>query len=340
MTLKRLRVKEFRPPNLQKSPRWWYDPKTKQALEIQLGKQRPSDTLPISRRSSARASSVIIPYIAKECSDRAARVLLPPLSNLFATIDGLLDAGRAMAAYTRVFYEMQINIKTNAKARKRLGIEPEELNLQPLFYDYDGNPTLVGYAIETDGIRFQVNPDIIAQTIKKVLENEKLRLPIRRNLAINSMAPYATKNKLFIKSLLDAVTVAVDYWVQKVVPQSSREPRLLNTTEDTDALLDYYSNYRITNTAQVQELATLLDDDFLTTLNHTLRQAFQYNQAFANFVESVVLHSLSARLKNLIARLGGVGTRDLVAYADLPILDQVERSIDPRILIMDTVEGG
>jgi len=339
MSLKRLRVREFGPPNRQYSPIWFYDPEAKQAVEVLPGEDPPSNLLPISRRSSARASSVIIPYIA---ADRkiAHRQLLPPLSNLFATIDGFLEEGRAMLGYTQVFYEMQIDIKTDHKVRERLGIRPEDLTLHRTFYDEQGNPTLVGYAVETQGIRFQVNPDLLAQTVEAILDDEDLRLRLRRNFAIYRMAPYATEGNIFIKSLLDAVAVAVDYWLHKVVPHSQGEPCLLVSSKDREPLISYYATHRIVRQPEVDEFSTYLTDAFFARLNETLEAAFKDTPHFRDFVESAVLHSLSALLKNLIARLGGVSSDDLVAYADLPVLDQVDRSIVPRILIMDTVEGG
>jgi len=339
MSLTRVRVRGFGSPNRQHSPFWFYDPETEQSIAVQPGEDPPSDVLPISRRSAARASSVIVPYIA---ADRGVkqRQLLPPLANLFATIDGYLDEGRAMLGYTRVLYEIQIDVKTDHKKREALGIEQEDLTLRRVFYDEDGEPTLVGYAVETQGIRFQVNPDLLTQTVGTILDDEDLRLHLRRNFAVYHMAPYATEADIFIKSLLEAVEVVVDYWLHEVVPASQGEPRLLDCSEDYDPLLDYYATHRIVRQAEIEEFAAYLTGAFFDRVNETLEIAFKETPQFHDFVESVVLHSLSALLKNLIARLGGVGSDDLVAYADLPVLDQVDRSIDPRILIMDTVEGG
>lgn len=199
---------------------------------------------------------------------------------------------------------------------------------------------MVGYAVETQGIRFQVNPDLLTQTVETILDGEDLRLHLRCNFAVYHMAPYATEADIFIKSLLEAAEVVVDYWLHEVVPASKDEPRLLDRREDYDPLLDYYATHRIVRQAEVEEFATYLTDDFFQRVNETLEIAFKETPQFHDFVDSVVLHSLSSLLKNLIARLGGVGSDDLVAYADLPVLDQVDRSIDPRILVMDTVEGG
>lgn len=339
MSIRRLRVAAFGPPNRQYSPTWFFDPAAGRAVEIAPGQPPPTDLLPISRRSTARASSVIVPYIAADRGP-AQRQLLPPLATLFGAIDGFLEEGRAMLGYTRVFYGMQIDLKSDTRAYERLDVGPEQLTLRRVFRDETGRPTLVGYAIETQGIRFQVNPDLLHAAVEAILDDTDLRLHIRRNFALYRIAPYAAEANIFIQSLLEAVAVTVDYWLGQVIPGCHSEPRLLDPAQDREPLLDYYATHRIVRQAEVNEFSTYLTDTFFDRLNETLEIAFKDTAEFRDFVESVVLHSLSALLKNLIARLGGVGSDDLVAYADLPVLDQVDRSIDPRILIMDTVEGG
>ena len=339
ISVRRLRAETFGPPDRQNSPTWFYDLQVGQAVQVPNANRPPSNLLPISRRSSARANSVIIPFIPSE-RGVAQKQLLPPLSTLFATIDGFLEEGRAMLGYTRAFYELQIDLKTDHKVAKQLGIRPEDLTLHRAFYDEQGRPTLVGYAIETQGLRFQVNPDLLDQTVQAILDDEDMRLHLRRNYAIYRMAPYAVEANLFVKTLLDAATVAVDYWLHQVVPVSQDEPRLLDQTTDLNSLLAYFAANRIVRQPEVDEFGVMLTDHFFERCNEALQTAFKDTPEFNDFVQSVVLHSLSALLKNLVARLGGVGSDDLVAYADLPVLDQVDRSIDPRILIMDTVEGG
>ncbi|MHB8598526.1 MAG: DEAD/DEAH box helicase [Ktedonobacteraceae bacterium] len=347
MTLKRLRVETFGPPNRQYSPKWVFvhnpdNPKEGRVVD----RRRPGGTdltkaFRISRRSSARASSVIIPYVA--ASRRVLqRQLLSPLDTLFGGIDGYLEEGTGMLGYTRVFYEMQIDIKA-IKHEQSLTLRRFFYPPEPLL-DEAGRPKpiLVGYNVETQGICFQINPDLVAQAVEAILADKDLRLRLRRNFSVYRMAPSAAEWEVFIQTHLDRVAVAVDYWLHEVVPQSQGEPRLLVQEMDRDALLTYYGTNRIVKSEEVDDFREFLMrvDGFFASLNNTLEVAFKETRQFHEFVTSVVLHSLSVLLKNLIARLGGVSSEDLVAYADLPVLDQVDRSIDPRILIMDTVEGG
>lgn len=346
ISLKRLRVESFGPPNQQYSPHWVFVPDPNNphqegyALDTRTpGVVVPDNAFPISRRSSARADSVIIPYIAAS-RDPKQRILQAPLSTLFGAIDGFLEEGSAQLGYTRVFYEMQIDVK----ARDR----NQNLTLHRLFYPPEPEqdetdqpkPVLIGYAIETQGIRFQLNPDLIAQSVEAILDDDTLRLHLRRNFAIYKMAPLATQWEVFIKSHLDMVEVMVDYWLHEVVPNSVGEPRLLDPAVDYEPVLNFLAANRVVRQEEINEFANQLRDDLFTQLNQVLQVAFQDTLQFRDFVESVLLHSLSSLLKNLVARLAGVGSDDLVAYTDMPILDQVDRTVDPRILIMDTIEGG
>lgn len=346
MTLRRLRAETFGAPNQQFSPNWVFvpnDAEPNQGFAIdtsQPGVTSPPGAFAISRRSSARASSVIIPYVMGHRP--AQRQLLPPLNTLFTAIDGFLEVGSGLLGYTRVFYEMQIDVK-GERAN-------QNVSLNRLFYppipqrDDAGRPKaiLVGYPIETQGIRFEISPDLLTQAVAAIVDDEGLRLHLRRSYALYRMASHATEWGIFMRQLLEDVGVVVDYWLHEVVPSSVGTPRLLSAAADLQPMLTYYQARRIVRHVQVGHLReTLLSaEGFFEQLNHALELAFKDSPEFQTFVESVVLHSLAAQLKNLIARLGGVGSGDLVAYADMPLLDQVDRSIYPRILIMDTVEGG
>lgn len=339
IALSRLRVQAFGSPDEQYSRLWYYDPVKQCSITLEAGMRPDPGWLPISRRSSATANSVIIPYVPVE-RGVTQRQLLPPLSNLFASIDGFLDEGRAMLGYTRVYYEMQINLKSDHKKLEKYGLKSNDLTLYRGFFDEHHQPTLVGYEIETQGIRFQVNPDILIQTVKTLQDDMDLRLHLRRNYAIYQMGSYALKNNIFIKTILDATGVIVDYWLHKVVPSSNGAPRLLKISQDHAGILDYYAASRVVRSIDLDELDNLLTEQLFDALNRALEKAFRETAEFYEFAQSVILHSLSTLLKKLIGRLGGVGSDELVAYADLPILDQVDRSIEPRILIMDTVQGG
>lgn len=337
MSLRRLRVETFGSPDHQLSNGWYYDPDQETTFVHQKGAPLPKGSFRISRRSSVRANSIIIPYIA--ASRRISRrQLLMPLTHLFGAIDGFLEEGTAMLGYTRAFYEMEIDLRGD---KQQVTLHRHFYPPKPILDEANRpQPILVGYKVETQGIRFQVNPDILAQTIEATLADENLRLHLRRSFAIYRMARYATKWNVFMRTHLDTVGIVVDYWLQRVVLASSGAPRLLSRQQDLMALVDFYAASKVVQKGEIEKFAERLHDKFFEVFNSTLQVAFKDTSAFNDFLESVILHSLSALLKNLIARLGGVGTDDLVAYADLPVLDQVDCSIEPRILIMDTVEGG
>ncbi len=339
MTVKRLRVERFGAPDRQISQTWFFDRERQCAVAAGPGEHPPANAFRIARRSSARASSVVIPYIAAAGSV-PRRNLDAPLDVLFGAIEGYVSEGAGMLGYTRVFYEMQIDVKAerheDSTALRRFFYPPQpqrdEAGL-PL-------PILVGYAVETHGIAFQLNPGLLDLVTAAIMQDTPLRLRLRRSLALYELASYAAEASLFLKELLDAGGVAIDYWIHTVVPRSSGEPRLLDPAADRGDLRLYFATHRSVLLQEVAQFDALLTEPFFAYLNRALELAFKDTLKFRAFAESVVLHSFSSLLKNLVARLGGVRAEDLIAYTDMPILEQVDRSINPRILIMDTVEGG
>lgn len=338
MRVQRLRVEKFGRPSDQESPLWYFDPDQDCAVQSTNGQKPSQNAVKVTRRTASYAKSVVIPYIASARSVER-RNLGFPLNRLFSTIEGYVTEGTAMLGYTRVFYEMQIDLKTTNRN--------ENKTLQRKFYppnpdkDDSGNPQpiLVGYSLETQGITFHLNYDLLNELTQTVLNDDQLRLSFRKKMALYHFSSYATENKLFMKTVIELAEVVVDYWLHEVIP-SSKNPRLLNFSTDIQPLKNYYGNYRNIKPANLTEFQQIVNDSFINKINQVLVKSFKNTQDFYDFIKSTALHSLSSLLKTLIARLGGVSSEDLVAYADLPILEKVDKGINPRIIIMDKVEGG
>jgi hypothetical protein len=347
MTPKGLRVKAFGQPGLSHSPNWYFvpdddNPNKSYAIDIdEPGALVPKNAFRISRGSSARANSVIIPFTA-DSRYSFSLVLSSPLDVLFNSIEGYLREGTSLPGYYRIFYEMNIDIK-GEKGGQQVHLLR---NFYPLEPERDGNsepkPILVGYMIKTHTICFQVNSDLLEETVDDILGDEQLRLYLRRNYAVYLTAPKSAEWELFIQTQLDWAEVAVDYWLQEVVAPNDGEPRKLDSSLDRVPLTEFFKKQRIVREEVVKKFEQFLmtHSSFFESLNEVLDIAFRKNRKFRDFVISVILHSLSTLLKNLIARLGGVGSDGLVAYADLPMFKHIDGTINPRIIIMDTVEGG
>jgi hypothetical protein len=347
MRLRRLRVERFSRPSEQSSSTWYFNVDEDCAVRVEAGQAPPPNAVQIARRTGTRPKSVVIPYIASN-RNVERRNLEAPLDSLFSTIEGYITEGTAMLGYTRAFYEMQIDLKTIDKEQKQLLKNAGKESLLRHFYpphpqkDAEGHPLpiLVGYSMETHGIAFYINPELLAQVIQRVLNDEDLRLSLRRRMALYHLASYATEKNLYMKNVIDIAEVVIDYWLHEVVPASKGQPRLPSRIIDLVHLEKYYRTHRNVQDAEVRVFNQMLTEEFFERINEVLEKAFKTTQELYDFVESTILHSLSALLKALIARLGGVSSDDLIAYADMPILDLVDRSINPRILILDKVEGG
>lgn len=200
-------------------------------------------------------------------------------------------------------------------------------------------PILVGYSVETHGISFEVNPDVLARTVHSIFADEQLRLQIRQKTALYLVAPYAYAEGLYASTVLSDAEVVLQYWLHKVVPSAQGHPRLPNDA-DVDLILEYWQAHWNVRKSEAADFQKRLTSKFLTAVGSAIEKAFKNTQTFRDFSLSLVLHSLATLLKKLVGRLGGVGSEALVAYADIPLLGNVDRVAVPRILIMDTVQGG
>lgn len=349
LSITRLRVERFGRPDDLQSQRWYFIPDNNNSDNgfstfVPFGSTPPQGSFPISRRSTVRPSSAIIPFVAGNKTP-LFRQLIAPLNRLFAAISGYMEEGASMLGYTRIFHEMEITVKGlsgNQQQRlQRYFYPPDEL----AEFDEAGHrkPILVGYTVETQGIEFQINSSILEKAINTILEDEHLRIYLRRKFVAYDMAPRATEWQVFIQSHLKYVEVVVDYWLHEVIPNSSGQPRFLTAQEDQNQIIDFFENSRITISSDVDEFRNYLQvqgDAFYTSLNNSLALGFQDTSQFRSYLRSVLLHSLMSLLKKALSQLGGVGESELVAYADLPVMENVDSSIEPRIMIMDAVEGG
>src|SRR6202040_2340065 len=118
------------------------------------------------------------------------------------------------------------------------------------------------------------------------------------------------------------------------------EPRLLAPDQDLAGLEQYFRRQRIVRDGEVAQFRELLTPERLEAINASLQRGYRDTEEFRDYLRSVLLHSLATVLKRLVGRLGGVGGDELVAYADMPLLRLVDRTVNPRILIIDTVAGG
>lgn len=340
LKINHLRAEEFHRPG----GNWYFVPDPQDPLEgsahwYTAGEKIPEDAFAIGSRSSARASSIIVPHVVTE-KGVEYRQLQAPFDKVFVSVGGYLEEGRAMLGYTRAFYEMAVEIKS-ADGKKSASLTRCFYPPKPKL-DEKGHPqpTLIGYEVETQGICFHVIPEFLAESRSAILEDTSLRMRMRRNFAVYHLAPQAGAYGVFISRFIDYIGIAIDYWLAEVVPLSGMRP--LTSEADARLMCDFYARTHVLAAGALPEFEAFLGSSpsFLQDINQTIELAFKETKEFGEFVESVTLHSLASLLKNHIARLAGVSSGELVAYADLPVLDKLDQTTYPRILILDTVEGG
>jgi hypothetical protein len=333
----RVRVEEFGPADRATSTRWFYDENREVVVPD------PSAGLPVARRSAAQGSSVIVPFVA--ASRRVQhRNLGAPLDQVFAAVQGYLEEGAAELGYTRVFYENSVRMRLTDAS----GGRPAQVNLTRQFFpptpqrNEAGHPipVLFGFEVRSHGLRFDLNNQLLDEVVRAARDDNGLRMALRRRCAVYRFAGDATRAGRFAQSAVEAGQSIIDHWLHQVVPASPGVPRLPGPT-DADTQLDYFREHRHVRQTEVDQFRVeWLTPEWVGAAGRAIEFAYRGAAEFDDFVRSVLLHSLVTLLRRLVGRLGGIGGDELVAYADLPLLKNVDRATSPRILLIERTAGG
>lgn len=334
----RVRVEEFGPADKATSTRWFYDANREVVVAD------PSVGLPVARKSAAQGSSVIVPFV--QASRRILhRNLGAPLDQLFAAVQGYLEEGAAELGYTRVFYEYSVRLQlTDPSSRTR----PDQVNLTRQFFPPNPQrneagrpvPVLFGFEVRSHGLRFDLNNQLLDEVVRAVRADDGLRMALRRRYAVYRFASDAARTGRFAQSAVEAGQALVDHWLHQVVPSSSGTPRL-PAPADATAQLSYFRGHRLVRQSEADQFRVeWLTPEWAGAVGRAIESAYRGGAEFDDFVRSVLLHSLATLLRRLVGRLGGIGGDGLVAYADLPLLKNVDRAASPRILLIEGTAGG
>lgn len=357
-TPRRLRAERFRGSNAD--PQWVYDAvrQVHALLSPDTNPDTNNNLRYLDTHSQAFAQSVIVPF--QPTNRGASRVARPPkqLDRIFASVNAYLEND---IGYLQLFYQYTSTLRL----RKRNNYDSIDTHprLTRLFYGPESTPErrdarMAAYRIETQGLEFIVSKEFCRAVALKILTNDALRLHFRERYVAYRLGKAATsiEEAAFPLRYIQMARLVVAYWLGRKVPGNPQDPQQsLLTLDDLDAIQEFADG----NTIEAgrwagEQRASILFENFdlsdpagrergkrlIERINSALREGFTDSRAFRQYLETVVLHSLSVVVKNYSALLGGVSPESLVVYADLPDLDRVAQPDQPRILVLDSVSGG
>ncbi len=353
-----LRVEGFRRHN--DTSRWRYDTVAEVTLPAnQSPSSRATNTLrDLDTHAQAFAASIIVPFQPQRGRPRLS--VRPPgqLDQLFASIIAYLEND---IGYLQLFYEYTSTLRLKkVSARDTVDAYPR---LRRLFYGPDStpeqpDPRMAAYEITTQGLEFTVSAEFCRAVALRVLLDNDLRLHFRQRYIAYRLAKEARSIESTVLPLryIQLSRLVVTYWLARHIAANPIDPRkwalsvadlqeIRGFMEGTAGTPGYWDGD--------QSAAVLFDgldtnepgdrdriERFVGHINAALTDGFTDSRPFREYLETVVLHSLSAVVKNHCALLGGVAPEALVVYADLPGLDRVSQPDQPRILVLDSVSGG
>ncbi|HEU5375499.1 MAG TPA: hypothetical protein VFV38_08685, partial [Ktedonobacteraceae bacterium] len=339
----------------EEDPRWVYDAVNKMALPASSADPRRNRNLRhLDTHSQAFASSIVVPF--RPAHAQPSQKIRPPkqLDQIFALINAYLNED---IGYLQLFYEYTISPRLKKSGPgDQLDTRPK---LRRLFYGSDSSPErrvprMAAYEIHTQGLEFIVSEEFCRKVVLRALSSEELRLHYRQRYVAYRLA----KNAQFIdqtvlpSSYIELGRMIVAYWLAHHVPANRGDTGKWILSEiDLPAIQAFVegSESFLAQWCGGQQWSTLFRNierrdggvgRFFDEVNRALQEGFTESRPFREYLESVVLHSLAAVVKNHCALLGGVSPESLVVYVDLPGMERVSQPEQPRILVLDSVSGG
>ena len=313
---------------------WYFVPVTSSEGYCIQNETPLDDWKEISPRSSCIAQTVIIPFIAQD-GGQSRKNIGAPMDVLFASAEGFLYPGQAMFGYYQVTYAYQANLNL-------LGVK-ENQTLERYFYlpQKSPSPIFLAQKIETQGICFTINPDIVNATHEKIQNVERVRLLLRGKLLQYLMLSTEKEYSGFYTDIKEYTCIVQEFLCLEIIPKEGF--RYLDS-HDINTIIQFYASRYCTVEDRVQEYKfrtfLLENEPFLENISKAFKIAFQNTLTFSKFIQSVLYHSLASCLKILLSRLGGLTPSELLAFADMSIFDMVDETDLPRIIILEKEAGG
>lgn len=280
------------------------------------------DSIPLRHDSNASLRGFLLVAADPARAREITGAKLPGMAGISVfTGDDIAGAGSGLNV-ARVFWGADAELRFD-----RRGVDP--LSLSQIFIDPETErPLLHGYQVATEGLRFTVDRDAlhccVDQTIAEFAEDEGRRrwheaqflryLIESRSRAIGIAGHDARLGADIIAAAAAHTTFApllrrlARFW----------SPAELKTLFQTvrDQLL---SQHPLMTAARVERAADMLGVDAFHAILSAAAREVRNPEALRAYFISVILHSLSLRLKLLVTQVGQGDERQLLAHVKLPL---------------------
>ena len=203
-------------------------------------------------------------------------------------------------------------------------------------------PLLHGYHVQTEGVRFRLNADLLGRFVEAELarlsEDEQarrwhsgqmLRFLVESKAQAAAVNAYEARRgaELLVSAAADPelkqrLTHLLNFW---------SAANLQTLFEATRARL--LSQHPLLSPKRVKSVAQSLSDQRFQVLFSDAVRSISRPDLFGRYIKSVVIHSLAIRIKESFIQVGRADERQVIVHAELPI--QFAGADDPTITLCE-----
>ena len=299
---------------------WYYDHKRRTVQRI--GTTEPEDALKVHSKSRGRLRGFT--YVEAERS--AGQALSTQEIEWFADSCEVYFGDRSKGGHTGLAVTA---LTWGADAELRL-LDPAQSDIpfsQTFMHPRSGKTLLHGYRVETEGVRLYLNSDRLTDFINKEVERQSDHPDGRwhrgqmfrylignraRAAGINSYQAHRMADLLFsaagLPDLRDSMRGLVRRWDGHLLRELLRQTF-------TEAL----AFHPLLSERQVERLADAMEGQKFQRVFAEALESVRSKDQFAEYLRSVLIHSLAIRLKQAFVLYGRGEERQVLVHAKLPI---------------------
>ena len=217
---------------------------------------------------------------------------------LFAGIEGFLHPSQAMLGYYQVAYEYTSNLSFVFDKEKKDA--DNKVELERCFYapeiTKDKSPIFVTQKVETQGICFTINEDIVQATLNRIQSSDDVRLLLRKKLFRYLILSQAKRYTVFFQTLDNYTEIIAEFFFFEILPKEGFRTLSPN---DANALVRFFRDRYFKDSTEVNTLRIFLheNENFWMDASQAFETSFTDSSKYRDFITSVLYHSLASSFK-------------------------------------------
>jgi hypothetical protein len=277
-------------------------------------------------------------FLIVEADETRSPRVLPPITlagfaEVRAYIGGTPPAGSGLHV-ARVFWGSDAEVRFDDRTTDPIGLS------QTFADPRSGRPLLHGYKVETEGLRFRINGDVLSSCLASIEGDLQANEGLRRFHEAQFLRYLIESRGYALGIKANDLALGAEIITASVgEPTFSAQLRRMLRFWSAEGLERLFGDVRgqllgqhplMTPSRVASAAAALSSDNFHALLTECIALVRQ-PAAMSDYLRSVIVHSLMLRIKLLVSQVGQGDDRKLLAHSKLPIQFGAEAQLDITI---------